>query len=125
MLNRVTRSLTGTGVSVTYTRGGESAELVATPLAEGQDVAALPPPAGRSNVRERVYLIVYADLVDAGLNQPAAGDRITEIINGEDATFEVTPLRTEPAWRWADAQRTRVRVRCVPKAVSASSSSAG
>ena len=113
VLNRVTRSLTGTGVSVTYTRGVESAELVATPLVEGQDVTALPPPAGRSNVRERVYLLVFADLTDAGFGEPQPGDTLTETVGGETEVYEVIPRGgVLPPWDWQDSAHTVVRVRC-------------
>lgn len=118
LLNRVTSSTAGTGVSVTYTRGTTTAAIVATPLAEPVDATNLPGPTGRSVIRERTYFIVYADLVAAGFDLPQNGDRIVETLNGESATYEVTPERTTPAYRWADAQQTRVRVRTIPKKVS-------
>jgi hypothetical protein len=108
--NRVTADAAGTGVSVTYTRGATSATIVATASRENQDAVTSPTPGARVDDRERDYLIAYADLTAAGFDAPAAGDRITETLNGVAAVFEVTKPRTEPAWRWADVQRTRVRV---------------
>lgn len=110
LLNRVTNSDAGTGVSVTYTRGATSATLTATPTREQDDGIAVPSPGTRSADRQREYLIVYADLVSAGLSEPAEGDRIAETINSASVVYEVVRNRTEPCWRWADQQRTRVIV---------------
>lgn len=110
LLNRTTASATGTGASVTYTRGATSVTLVATPTRENQDATVQPTPGTRSSDRERDYIIVFADLVAAGFNEPTLGDQITESLNGGAVVFEAAKLRTEPCWRWADVQRTRVRV---------------
>ena len=118
LLNRVTRSETGTGVSVLYTRGATTAPLVVTPSVEDLDATTQPSPTARNLDRERDYLIVLADIVSAGFGVPADGDRITETLNGVAETFEVTARRTEPAWRWADAQRTRVRVHTIRKVLA-------
>lgn len=118
LLNRTTGTAAGTGVSVTYTRGGTDYPLTATPSRENDDAVSVPNPGTRVSDRERDYLIVYADLVAAGLGEPAEGDRITETLNGAAVVFEVGRRRTEPAWRWADHQRTRVRVHTRQKAVS-------
>ena len=115
LLNRVTADAAGTGVSVTYTRGATTATLTVTPSRENQDAVTQPSPGTRSTDRERDYLITYANLVTAGLNEPEEGDRITEVLAGVSAVFEVVRRRTEPAWRWADVQRTRVRVHTVRK----------
>ena len=110
LLNRVTNSTAGTGVSVTYTRGATSAALTATATREAQDTVSVPTPGSRIDDKERDYLIVYADLVSAGFGDPAIGDRITETINGSSVTWELHKQPTGPAWVWEDAQRTRVRV---------------
>lgn len=110
------RSTAGTGVEVTYTRSGTSATLTVTPFTESPDVNAQPAPSGTSAVRERFYFIVFDDMVTAGFDLPADGDRITETVNGVDQVFEVGRSRTVPAWRWADDSRTRLRVRTIPRA---------
>ncbi len=108
--NRVTRDTDATGQSVIYTRGGTARTLVATPMREQDDGVAVPSPGTRSADRQREYVIVYSDLTANGFGEPAVGDRITEIINGDSVVFEVVRNRTEPAWRWADTERTRVIV---------------
>lgn len=46
--------------------------------------------------------------------EPARGDRITEVLNGESVTFEVrSPTVGEPEWRYSDEARTAYRVHCV------------
>jgi hypothetical protein len=108
--NRVTRSTAGTGVSALYARGEATVPLVATPTREQPDGTTVPSPGTRSADRQRDYILVLADLVAAGFNLPAEGDRITETLNGSPVVFEVVKNRTEPAWRWYDQQRTRVIV---------------
>lgn len=114
LLNRLTADAAGTGVSVTYTRasgtGAGTAALTATPMREQPDATAQPSPGTRSADRQREYVIVYADLVAGGFGEPVEGDRITETVNGAAVVFEVVRNRLEPAWRWADQQRTRVVV---------------
>lgn len=117
LLNRVTGDTAGTGVGVTYTRGGTSATLVATPYREQPDATTAPAPGTRTADRQREYAIEYAVLSAAGFGEPAEGDRITETLNGVSAVFEVCRNRTEPAWRWADeSTRTRVVVHTRQKA---------
>jgi hypothetical protein len=110
LLNRGTGSQRATGVAVLYCRGESAAPLVATPSVEAIDATLEPTTHTRSDDRERDYLIVFADLADAGYGVPQEGDRITETLAGEPVVFEVVPRERQPAWRWADAQRTRVRV---------------
>lgn len=110
LLNRTTRSQAGTGVPVLYARGEAAAAITATPTREQPDETLAPTQHTRSDDRQRDYLIVLADLASAGFGLPAEGDRITETLAGEPVTFEVMPREREPAWRWADAERTRVRV---------------
>lgn len=110
LLNRVTRSDAGTGVEVIYTRSGTARTLTATPYRQAVDTVSVPTPGARVDDRQREYLIVYADLVAAGFGEPLAGDRITETLNGASVTFEANKPPTEPLWRWADTERTRVIV---------------
>lgn len=110
LLNRVTNSTAGTGVSVLYTRGATTAPLVVTPTREQPDGVAVPNPGTRSADRQRDYIIVLADLVEADLGTPTEGDRITETFDGTPTTFEVVKSRTEPSWRWLDQGRTRLIV---------------
>lgn len=109
-LNRTTRSTAGTGVDVLYARGDATVSLVATPTREQPDETLAPTEHTRSDDRQRDYIVVLADLISAGFGVPAEGDRITETLAGEQVVFEVGPREREPAWRWADAERTRVRV---------------
>lgn len=108
--NRVTASTVGTGVEVIYTRGGTARTLTASPYRQSIDSVSVPTPGAKIDDRQREYLIVYADLVSAGFGEPAAGDRITETLNGTATVFEANKPPTEPLWRWADNERTRVIV---------------
>lgn len=110
LLNRVTGTTARTGVSVTYTRGGVSAPLVATPARLTPDATTQPTPGARVEDRERDYFLVYADLVAAGFGEPQAGDRVSETLNGAAAVFEIHRPQSKPGWEWADAQRTRVLI---------------
>lgn len=117
VLNRVTGSTAGTGVSVLYTRGATTAPLVATPATPDADASTQPSPTGRNQDKERFYFLVLADLTAAGLGEPQDGDRITEVIGGTPTVWEVTPRRTEPE-RQLNTQRDRVRVRCIRKVLA-------
>jgi hypothetical protein len=117
LLNRVTKSETGTGVSVLYTRGATTAPLVITPATPDADASTQPSPTGRNQDKERFYFVVMADLTAAGLNEPQDGDRITEVIGGTPTVWEVSPRRTEPDTQW-NTQRDRVRVRCSRKVLA-------
>lgn len=117
VLNRVTSSTAGTGVSVLYTRGVTTAALVATPAKIDPDATAQPTATTRSQDRERHYFIVLADLTAAGFGEPQNGDRITEVIGGAPTVWEVTPRRTAPDDE-LNTQRDRVRVRCIRKVLA-------
>lgn len=60
-------------------------------------------------VRIRDYLILTADLVLSGsVATPVNGDQIQE---ADGTVYEVAkPDTNEPAWRWSDPFRTRLRV---------------
>jgi hypothetical protein len=55
---------------------------------------------------DRDYLIPVAELP----NEPQRGDRITEVISGVEAVFEVVEPMGEPAWRYSDPGHTVYRV---------------
>lgn len=105
-LNRVTNSTAGTGVAVTYTRGGTSASIVATGIRLTPDATTPPTPGTKVDDRERDWVVVYADLEDAGLDEPQSGDRIT---TAGGITYEMHRPQSKPGWEWADEPyRTRV-----------------
>jgi hypothetical protein len=110
-LNR--RMKSARGVEVTYTR--EGSDPVTITAWDGRTLFAVQPRGeggARAEWGERDYLIVAADMTEAGLGEPQPGDRITE----DGVTYELMPSTTEPAWRWADQERARYRLHC--KAVS-------
>jgi hypothetical protein len=96
------------GSTVTYTRGNESAEIVATIGRSNFEAA------NQSGVIEqwesRDYLISAADL-PFGL--PERGDEIIEAQNGDLVTYEVTSPRGVPEWHYGDAFRSIVRVHTI------------
>jgi hypothetical protein len=93
------------GMTVTYTRGAESAEIVAT-IGRSQFEAA-----NQSGVLEqwesRDYLITAADLP---YGDPERGDLITENHGGDLVVYEVASPRGVPEWHYGDAFRSIVRV---------------
>jgi len=95
------------GVSVTYSRVGETAlTLTAVP---GRTVfSSTLDGTAKIEFGDRDYLVESADLT---YGEPALGDRITEVIDGTTTVFEiVTPNTGEPAWRWSDPAHTRWRI---------------
>jgi hypothetical protein len=73
---------------------------------------------GEGGVMERVesrdFIVATADLPAT----PERGHRIHETVGEQVHVFEVmAPVRSAPAWRWADAQRTawRIHTRLVSK----------
>lgn len=99
--------------SVTYVRGDDSVELVATP---GRTIFRYDDRHGR-NVRKemRDFIITAADLVLGGSAvEPEAGDRIQEAVGDETWTYEVLdPNADEPAWRYTDSRHTQFRIHTV------------
>lgn len=98
------------GVTLTYTRGVTTASVTGWAGQEGRDATESPTPGVRRDDRERDFLFAYADLVTAGFGEPQEGDRITETLNSAAVVWKVLPRDTEPAWRWSDLTKTRVRV---------------
>ena len=68
------------------------------------------PNKGRVEWGERDYLIIAADIDSFG--EPREGDRLIEMLNGVDVTFEATAPNGEPAVRWADPYRVAYRIHC-------------
>lgn len=95
------------GSTVTYTRGGTTVAITATP-----GLAAQPSELAESVVvssGDRDYLIAVADLTAFG--EPAIGDRIAETPNGTAEVYEVkTPGTGRQAWEWHDRDHTTYRV---------------
>ena len=61
--------------------------------------------------KARDYLVHAADLVLGGERTlPLAGDTIEETDGGETLLYEVTALGPEPAYRYSDPARVRLRI---------------
>lgn len=98
------------GESITYTRGGDSVTLTATP---GKSLLRVMDSSGNSVVEwtDADWLISAADLILAGSTTlPERGDIITRTKGGTVYTYEVRPVESEGAWRWSDENRTIMRV---------------
>lgn len=105
------RQVAANAVTVTYTRGAQSATLEDVWIGNTLFARTLDEPGASVVWGERDYLIPVASLVLGGVAaQPARGDKITETINGVAVTFELQTPTGEPAWRYSDADRTRYRV---------------
>lgn len=98
------------GLSVIYRRDGQELTLTAVPCSSAFEHASHEGLTTRRRVRD--YKLNAADLeFDGELVEPRAGDEITETIGSETVTFEVcAPAANEPAWRYADHDRTRYRI---------------
>lgn len=97
-------------VEVTYRRGGEIVVLDAT--LGGQLLRTTD---GRGNTRmeraDRDFIFNVADLILYGNPAtPERGDRIEATIGNVTERYEVLPIGNEPAWRYSDAHKTRIRV---------------
>lgn len=99
------------GVSITYRRGSDTVALTAT---VGTELLRITESDGRVRTlrTERDYLITAADLViNSAVTTPARGDLIDETIAGVTKRFTVlSPGGQEPAWRYSDRRRVRLRV---------------
>lgn len=96
---------------VAYTRGAVTLAVAGAVVGRTTFTAAQQG-AARVERSDRDYLIPVAALV--GLGTPAAGDRITETVNGVVKTYECKPPRLvgEPPWRFSDATETVYRIHC-------------
>lgn len=111
--NAITASLKArrglAGFAVTYTRGGNSASLV---VVKGRSAMSLGD-ALLAGVSSEVtdFLFAAADLdVGSGVVTPEHGDTIEFVRSGETFTYRVTPVESEPAWRYVDAGQTEIRI---------------
>jgi hypothetical protein len=95
------------GIIVTYQRGGQS--LVGVPAVPAATELETTDSEGVTTFRRtRDFKINAADLP---IGEPAAGDTIIEIIDGQATTFEVfKPSTNDKPWRWTDQGRTRYRI---------------
>src|SRR3990172_1965362 len=95
--------------SVVYRRGGRSVTLDAT---IGKTIREYTDGYGATIVDEaRDYLVHATDLVLGGERVlPLAGDTIDEIGGSETHVYEVTALGPEPAYRYSDPGRVRLRI---------------
>lgn len=93
------------GTTVTYTRAGESAEVVATIGRSEFETA------NQSGIIERWesrdFLISTEDLP---FGIPLRGDEIIEVRGGDIVSYEVSSPRGVPEWHYGDAFRSIVRV---------------
>jgi hypothetical protein len=115
MLNRTFQGMEG--VAVTYTRlvGGVEREVALTGWLGNTLFAGLTEQDVSVQWGEIDVLFVAADLVlpTTGATTPHAGDRLAFTLQGTAMVFEVaSPDTGEPAWRWSDHFRTRLRVHC-------------
>lgn len=100
------------GVSVSYTRAAETISLTAvigrTVFASNLEGKA------RIEFGEIDLIIVAADLEFDGVQvKPERGDRIGITLDGTALTLELMiPQTGEPAWRYSDPERTRIRLHC-------------
>lgn len=101
----IARKQLSDGREVTYSRGAKARTLTAwlgnTLFARNTDEP------GASVVwGERDYVFAVADLVFDGQQvQPLKDDRITEVIDGQEVTFEVSTPTGEPPARFLDLTR--------------------
>lgn len=95
---------------ITYTRGAETITITAsvgrTVFASQQDGKA------RVEFGEIDLVIDSADLVLGGVkSEPARGDRVGITLDGTAMTLELMiPQTREPAWRYSDPERKRIRL---------------
>ena len=100
-------------VAVTYTRvtGGETFSVELTGWLGRTLFAGLIEQEVSVQWGELDVLFAAADLIlDAATTTPTAGDRLAFTVNGTAMNWEVaSPDTGEPAWRWSDHYRTRLR----------------
>ncbi len=101
--------LTNAGVSVTYSRAGDSVVLTAT--VGTTEFEWVDDDGATQEIEARDYLVRAADLIlAAALTLPAVGDKIVEVAGAKTYTYQVMAFGDEPAWRYSDQQRVRLRI---------------
>jgi hypothetical protein len=95
--------------SVTYVRGAQTVEVLAT---IGQTVFQVDDGAGALlRVESRDYLITTTELVlDSIQTLPQRGDRIRETQGSQTFVYEVMAPGDEPCWRYSDPYRRTLRI---------------
>ena len=105
----VLKSTAAAGVTVTYQRGEQQAQLTAV---VGQTIFEQTDEYGIINRTEsRDFLIAVEDLaLDGQPIEPARGDRIIETDSTGTHTYEVMAPGDEPPWRFSDPHRQVYRI---------------
>ena len=93
------------GTVVTYRRGGDEAEIVAT--IGRSDFEAANQAGVIENWESRDYLVAISVLP---FGEPIRGDRIVETADGIEVEYEVAAPRGVPVFRYGDAFRSIVRI---------------
>ncbi len=94
---------------VTYQRGGDSVDLLATigrtEFEQADDFGVI------HKIESRDYLVLTTDLVLAGAQTlPRAGDRIRETDGAKTFVYEVMAPGNEPPFRYSDPYRRTLRI---------------
>jgi len=95
--------------AVTYQRGAQSKELLATigrtEFEQADDAGLI------HRTQSRDFLIRTADLdLGAGPTLPLAGDRVRETVDGTVFVYEVNAPGGQPPWRYSDPFRKTLRI---------------
>lgn len=99
------------GTTVTLRRGSLETTLVPTVL--GSQLLKITAEEGTSQTvrTDKDFFILATEyLIDAAAVEPERGDRITEVIDGVTAVYEVLPYGDEKEFRWADEFRKVYRI---------------
>lgn len=105
--NKAQRS--AAGEAITYKRGVNSVSLTAVIGTSGFDQVDAMGIVER--IESRDYFIEAAKLIiDSALILPGIGDSILETVDGVTYTYEVMTLDGQPAWRYSDPYRDKLRI---------------
>lgn len=92
------------GVTITYTRGASSVEIVAVP---GRSTQSVDNGDIITELQTRDYLLLASELVIGGAEvTPERGDTVT--VGGE--VLALLSQNGEPLWRYTDQTRTMLRI---------------
>ena len=81
-------------------------DAIKTPIKESLDVLAS---LGESYAAWE-FVFSVADLIANGLASPLPDG--TKIVDANGVTYQAMPFKNQPHYRWVDAERTQVGVRC-------------